>query len=43
MRQPKIAAEAYGDPKAWRPIAEANAIDRPRFVPPGTALKVPAL
>jgi hypothetical protein len=39
----RIAAEAYGDPKLWRPIAEANGIDRPRFVPPGTALVVPAL
>ncbi|HEY5933083.1 MAG TPA: hypothetical protein VIU61_00525 [Kofleriaceae bacterium] len=38
-----IANEAYGDPRAWRPIAEANDIDRPRFVPPGTALKIPAL
>jgi len=38
-----IANEAYGDPRAWRPIAEANDIDRPRFVLPGTALKIPAL
>lgn len=38
-----IAYEAYGDSRAWRPIAEANGIDRPRFVPPGTALKIPAL
>jgi nucleoid-associated protein YgaU len=37
-----IAQEAYGDPRAWRPIADANGIERPRFVPPGTALKVPA-
>ena len=38
-----IAHEAYGDPRHWRAIAEANDIDRPRFVRPGTALKVPAL
>lgn len=38
-----IASEAYGDPRHWRAIAEANDIDRPRFVAPGTALKVPAL
>lgn len=38
-----IAYEAYGDPRMWRPIALANGIERPRFVPPGTALLVPAL
>jgi nucleoid-associated protein YgaU len=38
-----IAAEVYGDPRLWRVLAEANAIDRPRFVPAGTALYVPAL
>ena len=38
-----IASEAYGDPRAWRTIALANGIERPRFVPAGTALKVPAL
>lgn len=38
-----IANEAYGDPRMWRPIAEANGIERPRFVAPGTALKIPAL
>jgi hypothetical protein len=38
-----IAYEAYGDSRSWRPIAEANGIERPRFVPPGTALKIPAL
>jgi len=38
-----ISAEVYGDPRLWRVIAEANAIDRPRFVPAGTALTVPAL
>jgi hypothetical protein len=38
-----VSAEAYGDPRLWRVIAEANGIDRPRFVRPGTALTVPAL
>jgi nucleoid-associated protein YgaU len=38
-----ISAEVYGDPRLWRVLAEANAIDRPRFVPPGTPLQVPAL
>jgi Contractile injection system tube protein/Phage P2 GpU len=37
-----IAQEAYGDPRLWTVIAAANNIDRPRFVPPGTPLKVPA-
>jgi nucleoid-associated protein YgaU len=38
-----ISAEVYGDTRLWRVLAEANAIDRPRFVPPGTPLQVPAL
>jgi len=38
----QIAYEAYGDPRLWKVIAEANDIDRPRFVPPGTPLKVPS-
>ncbi|MBX2796106.1 MAG: LysM peptidoglycan-binding domain-containing protein [Myxococcales bacterium] len=38
-----LAAEVYGDPGLWRPIAEANDIDQPRFVPPGTPLVIPAL
>jgi hypothetical protein len=38
-----IAAEVYGDSRLWRRLAEANAIDRPRFVAPGTPLHVPAL
>ena len=38
-----IAAEVYGNPRLWRVLAEANAIDRPRFVPAGTPLNVPAL
>lgn len=39
----QIAAEVYGDPRLWRVIALANDIERPRFVPPGTALVIPAL
>jgi hypothetical protein len=38
-----IAAEVYGDPRQWRILAEANDIDRPRFVRAGTPLSVPAL
>jgi hypothetical protein len=38
-----IAYEVYGDPRMWRPIALANAIERPRFVAPGTPLRIPAL
>ena len=35
-----IAAEAYGNSRLWRDIAEANDIDRPRFVAPGAALRI---
>jgi hypothetical protein len=40
-----LAAEEYGDPGLWRPIAEdpANNIDNPRAVAPGTVLQVPRL
>ena len=38
-----IAYEAYGDPRMWRPIADANGIERPRFITPGTPLWIPAL
>ena len=38
-----IAAEVYGDARLWRRLADANDIDRPRFVRPGTPLHVPAL
>jgi hypothetical protein len=38
-----IAAREYGDPLQWRPIAEANSIDNPLTVQPGTRLAVPAL
>ncbi len=38
-----IAAEEYHDPTQWRPIAEANKIDDPRAVAPGTVLAIPIL
>lgn len=38
-----ISAEVYGDPRLWRILADANDLDRPRFVAPGTPLRVPAL
>jgi nucleoid-associated protein YgaU len=39
----RIAAQEYGDPNKWRPIAEANNIDNPLTIAVGRALKVPAL
>jgi hypothetical protein len=42
-RLDQLANEAYGNPRLWRVIAEENGIDRPRFVSPGTPLRVPAL
>src|SRR6185503_1871853 len=38
-----IAAEAYGDPAMWRPIAIRNGIDDPRELPIGLRLSVPPL
>lgn len=38
-----IAAEEYDDSALWRPIAEANGIDNPRRLTPGTVLSVPVL
>lgn len=38
-----IAYEVYGDPRLWRPIADANGITRPRAIAPGTPLRIPAL
>jgi hypothetical protein len=40
---PLIADAEYGDPTRWRPIAEANDIETPRELEPGTALVVPKL
>ncbi|MDI5961167.1 LysM peptidoglycan-binding domain-containing protein [Streptomyces sp. SL13] len=39
---PLLAWQEYGDPTAWRAIAEANGIDDPMVLPPGTELIVPA-
>lgn len=36
-----VAYAEYGDPRYWRAIAEANAIDDPGRIPPGTTLRVP--
>jgi hypothetical protein len=36
-----IAYQSYGDPVAWRRIAEANDVDDALAVPPGTILRVP--
>ena len=38
-----IAAEAYGDPGQWRPIARANGITNPLSLRPGQRLIVPPL
>jgi hypothetical protein len=39
----QLATEAYGNPRLWRVIAEANDIDRPRFLTAGTPLRIPAV
>jgi nucleoid-associated protein YgaU len=36
-----IAAKEYGEPRRWRPIAEANGIDNPRILRPGQQLVIP--
>ena len=38
-----IAARQYGSPAHWRRIAEANAIDDPRRLTPGSILAIPPL
>jgi nucleoid-associated protein YgaU len=38
-----IAADEYRDPGLWRPIAEANHLDDPLRLEPGTALLIPTL
>lgn len=38
-----LAGEEYQDPGAWRLIADANHIDNPRRVTPGTELEIPPL
>jgi hypothetical protein len=38
-----IAYQQYGDAAQWRPIADASQLANPRFLDPGTILKVPGL
>ena len=38
-----MAYRAYGDAGLWREIAEANEIDDPMRLHPGTRLLIPAL
>lgn len=37
-----IAQKAYGNPRAWRPLAEVNGIDDPFRLRPGTVVYLPA-
>lgn len=37
----KVAGETWGEPEAWREIAEANNIDNPRKLDPGQQLIIP--
>jgi len=39
----RIAAMEYNDPGLWRHIAEANAIDNPLHLSPGSVLVIPTL
>jgi len=39
----QLAYHAYGDPDCWRQLADANAVDNPRAVAPGTPIKIPPL
>jgi nucleoid-associated protein YgaU len=43
QRLDQIAEQEYDTPTEWRRIAEANDLDDPRRVPPGTSLVVPAM
>ncbi|GAA1660486.1 LysM peptidoglycan-binding domain-containing protein [Fodinicola feengrottensis] len=38
-----VAYSAYGNPELWRDLAEANNIDNPMALRPGTRLLIPAL
>lgn len=38
-----IASREYGDPEQWRTIAQANGIENPRELQPGTELAIPPL
>ncbi|SHN35758.1 hypothetical protein [Streptomyces yunnanensis] len=42
-RLPVLAADQYGDAAAWRAIAQANAIDDPARLAPGTLIELPLL
>jgi hypothetical protein len=42
-RLDNIAAEEYGDPTRWRPIAQANNMDDPAQLVPGHVLIIPRL
>ncbi len=37
-----IATAEYGDPRHWRDLAQANGLDDPMRLPPGTRLLLPA-
>lgn len=40
---PQLANEIYGKPGLWRIIARVNGIQRPRFIAPGTTLRIPSI
>jgi nucleoid-associated protein YgaU len=42
-RLDKISSDEYGTPAEWRLIADANALDDPRRIPPGTILQIPPM
>jgi nucleoid-associated protein YgaU len=42
-RLDQISVQEYETPAEWRMIAEANDIDNPRLVPPGTMLEIPPM
>lgn len=43
QRLDQIAEQEYDTPTEWRRIAEANNLEDPRRIPPGTSLIVPAI
>jgi phage protein D len=42
-RLDQIAAAEYGSPAEWRRIADANKLDNPLRIPPGTILEIPPI
>jgi nucleoid-associated protein YgaU len=38
-----IAFSEYGDPALWPVLADANGLERPRLLQPGTLIRVPPL